>query len=1076
MVKFGRKDVEYGIVLGFLEEFAKSASDIIRARFSADRKLPNSVERVTFKNRPSLFGTAGDDAQFHEISRWLAPAVYECGHYQDDLEDARSSRHRETCRWIEARPEFVKWSNGKDEETQSLLWIHAIPGAGKTVLASYLVDHLEKPDNVDTQPQPIFYFFCKNADTDKNNALAITKALAHQLIQSPHVARHNILKDLRFQMDRGGRSRAINFRPLFEMISQHLSILPRAIIIIDAADECSDIDQLLPRLIQLTEKGTARVVLTSRREPHLVNILQNKPGLGMGPGDVQEDIKSYLEYQVSQSGFLSDPRVRHRITRILNTRSKGMFLWVALMIKELKHCSTIEDVEYTLDRLPDGLNAVYELILTRLHNFLKPPRKTFCCRLLKWITLAKRPLRLTEVGEALKIQYEAAIDDIGYTQHLLCSTHEVESVCGSLVTVKDGIIQLIHLSTKEFLIDQERASNLRQDLHAFFVRTQEDNALLSGICVEYLSTCCIPGKLSRDDSSKGWQMDNAKLLEYAYLNWILHLNESTSETLVRQVPILQGFLASRNSLYWLEICFTIDRDIYGTLSTHLQAVLDWCLRCEPKVSGSRSPQGLVSLFHYWAKSYLQLLDDYGPSLKEWPHEVHFIDPERVFEPSSFQILESLRQNGSYHRHHVLNDPKLRRISTIVPTHRALPKYTSAKEDYSYIFVDERRQVFFTLDKYVTRAPHIYCQEITSGKRLTPIVDTELGENNHDLQTRGATLSACGRYLGIVYSWPETKEIPQSFKVNTTIYTAIWLLSEHFDFSCAGRPQWARKLISLSTTAPVNILGMQSANPIAFGGDGFVYCPHGRVDLSSGVQEPIFCAPDSREPLDVTFSGDGRTAVGFEGVSSHLQEISPKGELTTIYPYKKDIISLGALSSSGRFLAWNQSSGMMPYRCYIYDRYSRRAQELSAVESRVKPLFSKDEKLLLGTHESSSHTTRIIIWRQRTLPHILPRSETVPPLTIVPEHLKGAYITFLLGDKPGSTVRALFATIDGEFEMKYLGFTINQYLERFSAWYEESAQLRRDLLAAEAVEEDALTDYSDAGDAMSDYSDESEVSD
>ncbi|KAL8878972.1 MAG: hypothetical protein Q9198_003325 [Flavoplaca austrocitrina] len=45
MVKFGRKDVDYDIVLGFLKEFAKSASDIIRARFSLDGKLSSSAER-----------------------------------------------------------------------------------------------------------------------------------------------------------------------------------------------------------------------------------------------------------------------------------------------------------------------------------------------------------------------------------------------------------------------------------------------------------------------------------------------------------------------------------------------------------------------------------------------------------------------------------------------------------------------------------------------------------------------------------------------------------------------------------------------------------------------------------------------------------------------------------------------------------------------------------------------------------------------------------------------------------------------------------------------------------------------
>ena len=34
MVKFCRKDVDYGVVLGFLEEFAQSASATVRARFT----------------------------------------------------------------------------------------------------------------------------------------------------------------------------------------------------------------------------------------------------------------------------------------------------------------------------------------------------------------------------------------------------------------------------------------------------------------------------------------------------------------------------------------------------------------------------------------------------------------------------------------------------------------------------------------------------------------------------------------------------------------------------------------------------------------------------------------------------------------------------------------------------------------------------------------------------------------------------------------------------------------------------------------------------------------------------------
>lgn len=45
MVKFGRKDVDYGTVLDFLKEFAESASDVIRTRLSIDGELSASAER-----------------------------------------------------------------------------------------------------------------------------------------------------------------------------------------------------------------------------------------------------------------------------------------------------------------------------------------------------------------------------------------------------------------------------------------------------------------------------------------------------------------------------------------------------------------------------------------------------------------------------------------------------------------------------------------------------------------------------------------------------------------------------------------------------------------------------------------------------------------------------------------------------------------------------------------------------------------------------------------------------------------------------------------------------------------------
>ena len=48
MVKFGRRDVDYNIVLGFLEEFAISAPKIIEARFIEERRGGTTLNFLHF--------------------------------------------------------------------------------------------------------------------------------------------------------------------------------------------------------------------------------------------------------------------------------------------------------------------------------------------------------------------------------------------------------------------------------------------------------------------------------------------------------------------------------------------------------------------------------------------------------------------------------------------------------------------------------------------------------------------------------------------------------------------------------------------------------------------------------------------------------------------------------------------------------------------------------------------------------------------------------------------------------------------------------------------------------------------
>ena len=918
----------------------------------------------------SLFLDPNEMMAAGDLIQWLAPITYDCSHFEQDLEDARSVRHPGTCKWIEPKPLFQSWKTSKLGSVSSLLWIYAIPGAGKTVLASYLVDQARNMERLTPNCQSTMYFFCKNADADKNNPLAIARALVFQLLQSPKLAkRQEFIEDLKLHKATGGQSRAVSFRPLWNVLCKYCRDVPDATIILDALDECSDTNFLIPGLIKLAHQGSAKVVITSRREPELVGEIERVPSVAIGAEDLQDDIKAYLEYQVSQSSMLSDPRVRSRIVRILSVRSKGMFLWVALMLKELESRSTIDEIESALSSLPDGLNEVYERILIRLHNTLKSSRKTFCCRLLKWITLAKRPLRLDEVGEALKLEYATASGDPSFTQNLLCSTRELELVCGSLVTVKNQSIQLIHLSTREFLLTPVESSPLQHTLHAFLVRRAEDSALLASVCVRFISPYCVPGKLSRDFAGRLLGM-SAPLLDYACFHWISHLVESHPEAVIQHQSNIERFLESRQSFYWIEMCFAVQRGIHSQLNMILQSLLDW-LPCNSSrnIQSQSLQKPPLPLLHYWANSYLRLLADYGPVLEIRPYEIHQIDPERIFRQSRHGVFELSSHDSSYDRHIVLEDSQSSSAVLNIPEHRVLQRHTSPNNKYAFFFFDKRRGAFLAIDKVAGNTPRIFCQEVATGRRLSPLIDAEFGDELDSLEAQGATLSCDGRYLGVLYIYRKKSSELSEFPVS--LYTAVWLLPEALNFSDSGPTLWARKVISTSANLKAHNC---SPYPIVFDNDGLLYYASGRVDPASGMEEKLFGNFDVREESNIMFSGDGQTAVCFIDHAHVLEYVSFEGGTKQIYQYGSGtVLAPGALSQTGRFFAWHEicyEQGSSVERIRVYDQHTCTLNELENHVIRstnaTKFLFTKNEESLLGVFtgygKRSRKITHILIWR------------------------------------------------------------------------------------------------------------------
>ena len=308
-------------------------------------------------------------------------------YFSNDLASAKALRHPKTCMWILQKAEVMQLLDNSCGSEKTLLWIYANPGAGKTVLSSFLIDHL---NSTKSDPEGnVFYFFCKNTDVDKNTPTVVVRSLLYQLYNSvkSQTASQSLIHDIGVALDRSGQQKALNFSVLWQLFSTHISLTP-ATIIIDALDECQDPNQLTDGLKELSTLRSMRVIVTSRKESHLHNELNSVSSIEIAPEDIDADIAAFVEAKVEASSRLSHPSVRELVIKKLCTAHDGMFLWVYLVLKELKSCISMAQVQDALAKLPTGLDGIYKSILDRLQTTLSRSSFDLCSKVLTWVVSA----------------------------------------------------------------------------------------------------------------------------------------------------------------------------------------------------------------------------------------------------------------------------------------------------------------------------------------------------------------------------------------------------------------------------------------------------------------------------------------------------------------------------------------------------------------------------------------------------------------------------------------------------------------------------------------------------------------
>ncbi|KAL9630975.1 MAG: hypothetical protein Q9164_006139 [Protoblastenia rupestris] len=261
------------------------------------------------------------DAEFDDLERAMVKnrddvETYDVEYYADDYKRAKARRHLNTCQWVLSKPQFTQYM-ARESDQDSFLWIYARPGAGKTILSSFLIDYLTSPEA--SSSKDVLYFYCKNTDSDKNTSTSIIRSLLYQLYQILHTAARSssLISAIEFKKNNSGQQRALEFSSMWQIFSAHVLELTQPTVILDALDECQDPSSLVQKLKSFCDSSKISVIATSRKEGYLYEKLGGSLSFEIAPEDIDADVASFIEAKVTKNPKLLRSSVRNLIVRRL---------------------------------------------------------------------------------------------------------------------------------------------------------------------------------------------------------------------------------------------------------------------------------------------------------------------------------------------------------------------------------------------------------------------------------------------------------------------------------------------------------------------------------------------------------------------------------------------------------------------------------------------------------------------------------------------------------------------------------------------------------------------------------------
>ncbi|KAH6889026.1 hypothetical protein BKA70DRAFT_884392 [Coprinopsis sp. MPI-PUGE-AT-0042] len=421
-----------------------------------------------------------------------------------------------TGMWLVKGDKFRVWlePNGNIK----IFWGSGIPGAGKTILASIVIQRLEALRKETDGKICVCYIYFRYSDRSKMTVRNVLETLAMQTLER-HPDCLAVIEETYAQHlhERTEPTEA----QLLTLLSQLTKGMTATFYILDALDEAHTKIQLA--VVKALASLNVKLFITSRP---LKTVESSFPAAHTFPIIAQDtDIDLHIAKGINENAELQrllqdDPELRDEIISTIKGNCCGMFLHASLQIDALGECLSAQDVTDTLKAFPSSIEDVYRQTWARISNE-SHKHASLAKAVLVWVLNASRSMTIDELERAMA----TSPDTHKFEPRRLVPETTLVSLCGGLIAVEEEsrLVRLVHYTAKDTLEDL---------LHDAF---PQPHSLLAAVCMTHLTDCGFQSTTINSEDEFRSVLEKDPLLAYASEAWAFHARQELgSEDIRRQ--------------------------------------------------------------------------------------------------------------------------------------------------------------------------------------------------------------------------------------------------------------------------------------------------------------------------------------------------------------------------------------------------------------------------------------------------------------------------------------------------------------------------------------------------------------